>query len=59
MLAPAGVTPRVADLVALVGQAIPLGLAVLDSYIDDLDGIDYRWVTMPLLGLVADVSGAP
>jgi AcrR family transcriptional regulator len=59
MLAPAGVTPRVADLVALVGQAIPLGLAVLDSYIDDLDGIDYRWVTMPLLGLVADLSGAP
>jgi AcrR family transcriptional regulator len=59
MLAPAGVKPAVADLVAIVGQAIPLGLAVLDAYIDDLDTIDFRHVTMPLLGFVADVSGAP
>jgi AcrR family transcriptional regulator len=59
MLAPAGVKPAVADLVAIVGQAIPLGLAVLDAYIDDLDTVDFRHVTMPLLGFVADVSGAP
>ena len=51
--------PAVADLVAIVGQAIPLGLAVLDAYIDDLDTVDFRHVTMPLLGFVADVSGAP
>ena len=59
MLAPAGVKPAVADLVALVGQAIPLGLAVLDGFIDDLDTVDFRHVTMPLLGFVADASGAP
>jgi AcrR family transcriptional regulator len=59
MLAPAGVKPAVADLVALVGQAIPLGLACLDGFMDDLDTIDYRHVTMPLLGFVADASGAP
>lgn len=59
MLAPAGVTPAVADLVALVGQAIPLGLAVLDAYIEDLDTVDFRHVTMPLLGFVADAAGAP
>jgi len=59
MLAPAGVTPAVADLVAIVGRAIPLGLAVLDAYVDDLDSIDFRHVTMPLLGFVADASGAP
>lgn len=58
MLAPAGVKPSVADLVAIVGQAIPLGLAVLDSYVDGLDAIDFRHVTMPLLGYVADASGA-
>lgn len=59
MLAPAGVTPAVADLVAIVGRAIPLGLAVLDAYVDDLDSIDFRHVTMPLLGFVADAAGAP
>lgn len=59
MLAPAGVTPGVADLVAIVGRAIPLGLAVLDTYVDDLDSIDFRHVTMPLLGFVADAAGAP
>lgn len=58
MLAPAGVKPSAADLVAIVGQAIPLGLAVLDSYVDGLDTIDFRYVTMPLLGYVADASGA-
>lgn len=59
MLAPAGVTPAVADLVAVVGQAIPLGLAVLDGFVDALENVDFRHVTMPLLGFVADVSGAP
>jgi len=59
MLAPAGVTPAVADLVAIVGRAIPLGLAVLDAYVDDLAAIDFRHVTMPLLGFVADAAGAP
>lgn len=59
MLAPADVTPAVANLVAIVGRAIPLGLAVLEAYIDDLDSIDFRHVTMPLLGSVADAAGAP
>lgn len=56
MLAPAGVVPAVAHLVGLVGQAIPLGLAVLDAFVSDVERIDFRPVTVPLLGAVAELG---
>ena len=43
-------------LIALVGQSMPLGLSVLDRYIDRLELIDHRVVTVPLLGSVASLA---
>ncbi len=45
MLAPASIKPAVAELVAIVAQAIPLGLAVLDSYVESRDAIDLGKMT--------------
>ena len=56
MLNSTGLAPNLIALVALVGQSIPLGLAVLDRYIDGLENVDYRPVTIPLLSSVARLA---
>jgi len=53
MLAATGLPTSIIHLVALVGQSIPLGLAVVDRYVDGLELIDHRIVTIPLLDSVA------
>jgi len=53
MLAPAGLRTDVAGWVALVGQSIPLGLAILDCYAPGIESIDFRPVALPLLAAVA------
>jgi len=53
MLAPAGVRSEVADWVALVGQSIPLGLAILDRHAPGIESLDFRPVALPLLDSVS------
>lgn len=52
LLAPGGVRREVAGWVALVGQSIPLGLAILDHYAPGIESIDFRPVALPLFDSV-------
>ena len=38
--------------VAVAGQSIPLGLSILDEWLDGLELLDYRHVTEPLFGRI-------
>lgn len=53
LLEPAGVRREVAGWVALVGQSIPLGLAILDHFAPGIESLDFRPVALPLFESVA------
>jgi AcrR family transcriptional regulator len=46
---PAGVIP----LVSAAGQAVPIGFTVIDSFTTNLDTLDFRFITRPLINMIS------
>jgi len=59
LLEKSGLPDDIVVAVAVAGQSIPIGLSILDVYLDGLDSLDYRVMTSPLFGRLVQLGPEP